>query len=225
VERSVTRAEGVPVRDDEESSDAGYSLIELIVAMTIFTIFIAVFLAAVVGLARGTTQARASSESAGGVMLVFQNIDRQVRYADAINFPGASSATGYRYIEFRTPASSMPTNETTCTQWRFLPDQKRIESRRWKDTPGSVATPWATKLATVISKPDATYPFALIPAAGPSKQQLQLSIDAGLASGSGKTSISTSFVARNSSDTSVSNTAGPDGQSVNRVCDRTDFRP
>jgi prepilin-type N-terminal cleavage/methylation domain-containing protein len=208
------------------SADQGFSLIELIVAMGIFTIFIAIFLTAVVSLARGTTQARVTAESSGGALIVFQNIDRQVRYADAINFPGEGISSGARYIEFRTPASSMATNVTTCTQWRYLPSKNRIESRRWDDTAGSTATPWATKLTTVIDKPGVGYPFTLVPAtASVTKQQLLLTLDAGTAGTSGATSIATTFVARNSSKDSVSNVAGPDGQSVTKVCDRMDFRP
>ena len=44
---------------------SGFSLIELIVAMTIFSIFIAVLLTAIVSLTRGATQARVSAESVG----------------------------------------------------------------------------------------------------------------------------------------------------------------
>lgn len=207
------------------SSQQGFSLVELVVAMGIFTIFIAIFLTAVVSLARGTTQARVTAESASGALTVFQNIDRQVRYADAINFPGVSPASHYRYIEFRTPASSMSTNLTTCTQWRYLPSENRIESRRWEDSSGSTPTPWATKLTFVIDKPGADYPFSLVPATTNTKQQLLLTLDAGVAGTSGSTSIATSFVARNSSDDSVSNVAGPDGQSATKVCNRTDLRP
>ena len=220
--RRVIRSRLRGVRRDP---GAGFSLIELIIAMGIFTIFIAVFLTAVVSLARATTQARVTAEASSGALLVFQNIDRQVRYADAINYPGVGAATDYRYVEFRTPASSMSTNVTTCTQWRYLPGKNRIESRRWADTAGSVPTPWSTKLTSVIYKADAGYPFTLVPATSTMKQQLLLTIDAGTAGTSGATSISTTFVARNSSDTSPSNAAGTGGQSLNPVCQRTDVRP
>jgi len=219
------RAVAARIRRGRRAGDSGFSLIELIVAMGIFTIFIAVFLTAVVSLTRATTQARVTAESASGALVVFQNIDRQVRYADSINYPGPGVATGGRYIEFRTPASSMATGLTTCTQWRYLPSKKRIEFRRWVDTAGSVASQWSTKLTNVIEKPDAGYPFALLPATSTAKQQLVLSLDAGTAGTSGATSISTTFVARNSSDGSPSNAVAGNGQSATPVCNRTDFRP
>jgi len=205
----------VEVRPDRSS--AGFSLIELIVAMSIFTIFTAVFLAAVVGLTRGTTQARVTAEATSGVLLVFQNIDRQVRYADAINFPGQSPATGYRYIEFRTPAASMPTNVTTCNQWRYLPDLNRIESRFWVDAPGAVPSAWSTKLTTAVSAPGVTYPFEMIPAVGTAKQQLKLTLTAGSSTVGATSMISTTYVARNSKN-SLTNAVGAGGQSATPVC-------
>ena len=214
-----------PDREQAHGNDAsGFSLIELIVAMSIFTIFIAVFLAAVVGLARGATQAQVRAEATTGVLQVFQNIDRQVRYADAINYPGLGLASGYRYIEFRTPASSSVTNKTTCTQWRYLPDLNRIESRQWEDSSGSVATNWNTKLTTVIDRPEVTYPFELIPAAGNARQELKLTIEAGNSSVAASSEIETTFVARNSkgSPTSI---VGAGGQSVSPVCQRAALRP
>jgi prepilin-type N-terminal cleavage/methylation domain-containing protein len=225
MERPVTAGTLRRRAAERQNTDSGLTLIEVVVAMVILSIFMSLFLGAVISLTRGTTQVRAAAESTSGTLLVFQNIDRQVRYADAINYPGPGLSTGYRYIEFRTPASSTPTNETTCNQWRYLPNLKRIETRRWIDTPGSVPTAWSTKLTNVIDTPVVTYPFAMQPAASENKQKLLLTIDAGLPGTAAPTAIETVFVARNSSPSSVTNTAGPDGQSVQMVCTRTGLRP
>ncbi|MCU1543335.1 MAG: hypothetical protein JWM50_1200 [Microbacteriaceae bacterium] len=208
-------------------STDGFSLIELVVAMGIFTIFIVLFLSAVIGLSRGTTQVKLTSESASSALIVFQNIDRQVRYADAINYPG--NGPGGRYIEFRTPASSAPTGITTCTQWRYVAADGIIESREWQDTPSSVKTPWATKITTTIATAGANYPFGMVPAVangGATKQQLVLTIDAGSAGLKAGASISTKFVARNSSTGSPSNVDdNGDGASDTPVCAPAGYRP
>ena len=206
--------------------ESGFSLMELIVAMGIFTIFIAIFLGAVVSLARGTSQARITAESTSGVLTVFQNLDRQIRYSDAINYPGVGPS-GYRYIEFRTPASSTVENVTKCTQWRFMPDKGRIESRSWPDGLATTATPWATKLTNVITVAGVNYPFGLTPATDVRKQTFLLTINAGTAGTAGGTDIATKFIARNSSLSSPSNAdANGDGVSDTPVCPRsTAVRP
>ncbi|TQL41920.1 prepilin-type N-terminal cleavage/methylation domain-containing protein [Homoserinimonas aerilata] len=200
-------------------TQAGFSLMELVVAMGIFSIFIAMFMAAVIGLTQGTTRAQLTAEASSGVLTVFQNFDRQVRYADAINFPG--DAGGATYIEFRTPAESAPSEVTTCTQWRFLPDEGRIESRSWPDVAGATPTAWATKLTTAIDTGAADYPFKMIPAStsGSARQQLVLTLEAGNADMDAGASMSTTFVARNSSAGSPGNLdANGDGRSDAPAC-------
>jgi len=205
-------------------SASGFSLIELVVAMGIFTIFIAVLLTAIVSLTKGATQSRATAESASGVLNVFQNIDRQVRYADAINYSGQSATTGYRYIEFRIPAASAPKGYTTCMQWRYRPADNRIESREWEDVTGSLASTWTTKVTSVVEDPAAPFPFTLVPGAGVIKQKLSLTLTAGDPSRSATSKISTVYVARNSADSPTS-LADANGQSATPVCQRTAVRP
>ena len=209
--------------------DSGFTLMELIVAMGIFTIFIALFLAAVVSLARGTVKAQLTTETASGISVVFQNIDRQVRYADSINFPG-TGPSGAVYIEFRTPAASTKENITRCTQWRFLVSQNRLESRQWNDVTGAVRPAWQTKLTNVIAVGGATYPFEMVPATltGTSKQQLVLTINAGNPNGVDKagSAVVTRFVARNSSLKSPSNSDSiTAGASNTPVCIAPGDRP
>lgn len=209
------------LRKQVATRDEGFSLIELIVAMGIFIIFVSLFLGAVVGLARGTTRAQVSAEATGGVIILFQNIDRQVRYADGINNPGTSS--GKTYVEFRTPAASAPSRVTTCTQWRYDPDKAIIESRTWDDTASSVAKPWSVKLTSVEPDAAAGYPFAMVPVgtAGSTKQQFVLTVRAGNSSAGAATNISSSFFAKNTHSGSPGNAVDAAGVSTNPVCQRT----
>jgi prepilin-type N-terminal cleavage/methylation domain-containing protein len=214
MEHTVTRR-----RIDRE--DDGFSLIELIVAMGIFMIFISLFLGAVVGLARGTSRAQVTAEATSSVIILFQNIDRQVRYADGINFQGTSA--GRTYIEFRTPAASSPSRVTTCTQWRYDPTKAIIESRTWPDTPSSIASPWSVKVSVVAPSTVPGYPFAMVPAGhlGSTKQEFILTVKAGNESTGGTTHMSTSFFAKNTNTGSPGNAANASGASVAPVCQRT----
>jgi len=195
-------------READASAQAGFSLIELLVSMMIFSIFVGLFLSAVVGLTRGTTRAKLTAETSSSVLLVFQNIDRQVRYADAITLPGnGSSGPRYRYVEFRTPAASTRDGVTKCTQWRFDSTNGTLASREWPATTFASATAWAQKVDTVIDTASTDYPFQLVRAAadGSTKQQLVLKIDAGNADAGAVSSISTTYIARNSSLASPTN--------------------
>lgn len=208
---------------DRSTDQHGFTLIEMVVAVGIFAVFTVLFITAVVGLTRGTTKAKSTAEASSAVLTVFQNMDRQVRYADAINFP-ADGANGARYIEFRLPASSAVTGVTTCVQWRFRPDKGIMETRQWTDGPSSIPSAWSTKITTAIFSSASGYPFQMVPAIGgdgTAKQQLILSINAGSVDGGGVAEMSTTFVARNSSTSTSTNSA-----SSAPVCSlTTGFRP
>ncbi len=186
-------------RVQNEGTDDGFSLTELIIAMLIFSIFITILLSSILGITRASNKAQVVAQTSSGVLSVFQTMDRQIRYADAINFQGAGPS-GAQYVEFRTPAASSPSGVAMCTQWRFVPSTQTIQSRTWTEsaTPG---TAWITNLTNVVNDGGSNYPFQLIPASaavGASLyQQLKLTVDAGNSPVSGA-SISTTFVARNS---------------------------
>jgi len=204
--------------------DDGYTLIELTISMFVFSILAAVVLSALIGLSRATSDAQARSVSASGIVSVTQSLDRQVRYADSVNYPGEGTASR-RYIEFRTPAASSPTGFTQCTQWRFLPADRRIETRTWQDGTAPTAS-WSTRMTEVVARAGVTYPFEMLPASpsGSLVQRLRITIEAGSARTGSESSLA--FVARNSSVQSPSNIdANVDGSSDSPICNPTGFRP
>ncbi|WP_159078208.1 PulJ/GspJ family protein [Salinibacterium hongtaonis] len=209
------------------SEQSGFTLIEMVVAVGIFAIFMSLFLSAVIGLTRGTTQAKLNAETSSEVLIVFRAMDRQVRYADAINFPGVGSS-GAKYVEFRTPSSSSVSGLTMCTQWRFTPAKGTMESRQWQDIAGATPSPWSVKTASMIDTAGANYPFKMAPATttGSARQQLVLTLNAGNPDANAVSEVSTTYVARNSSILSESNAdANGDGQSDHLICNRTGLRP
>lgn len=203
--RPVARRRGdeLPAAHDTER---GMTLIELMVAMSIFLIFMAMILGTTVTLAQNASRSQATSEASNFTLTVFGAFDRQVRYADAVNFPG-TGAGGSRYVEFRTPGASSVSGVTTCTQWRYSPSLGRLDSRTWSDLPSATVGAWSTKQNHVIDDGGAGYPFELKPASvsGSTMQQLVVTIHAGSASLDAGAAMSTSFVARNSSISSPSN--------------------
>ncbi len=208
------------------SSDRGLTLIELLVAMFVFSVVAAVFLTAATGLLRTTTDAESRSRTASAVVTVTLLLDRQVRYADSINLPGTGSG-GARYIEFRTPASSSLSGFAECTQWRFLPTEGRIESRSWRDSATPTLPTFTTRMTEVVDRGGVTYPFRMIPANPTDSlaQRLEFTVEAGSERTGSETQLA--YVARNSTVLSPGNLdANNDGQSDPPfVCRPTGARP
>ncbi len=185
--------------------DSGFSLVELLVAMLIFSVFLAIVISSVVSITRASTKVQTTARTTSQELVVFQRLDREVRYSDAINFPGVGATSGYMYIEFRIPASSTVNNVTLCTQWRYVQSTGSIQSRTWPDTATPTFSNWDTEMTNVYNDGGPTYPFMLTPATGTSgKQLLTLTLDSGNTGVKG-TAIQSVFIARNSSVQSPSN--------------------
>jgi prepilin-type N-terminal cleavage/methylation domain-containing protein len=203
---------------DSTRSDAGFTVIELMVAMLIFSIFAAILSTSILALSRGTSRIQVAAVSTSQELSVFSRLDHAIRYADGVNAQG-TGALGDSYFEFRTPSDSTPNNLTMCTQWRYDPSLGTIAMRQWQD--GSFATTqtnWDVLLRNVANDGGATYPFQFQPASPPNQllEEMTLTLDAGNSVVKGGL-ISSTFVARNSRSI-PSNPGGP-------ICPATGSRP
>lgn len=209
--------------------DAGMTLVELLVAMGIFTTVLAIFLGGLVVMTRGTVRADVIASSGDSVRLVVQRLERQVRYAEAVNLPG-QGASGAWYVEFRTGAAVSSSGAASCTQWRWDPSSQRLQTRTWRDAATATVPDWTTVITGVLADSADTarsYPFdvALATSAQP-RQRLTLRLTVGNETAETSVDSETTFVARNSSTSSVSNTdADGDGQSDTQVCVASAGRP
>ncbi len=214
-----------------DRGDEGMTLVELIVAIGIFTLVLVVFMGGVVMMTRGTVRADVTASSGDAVRLAFQRMERQVRYAESVNYPG-TGASGRRYVEFRTGAAVSSTGYAMCTQWRWDPSSGDLQSRTWRDVATPSVPAWATLITDVEDDDSYTarrYPFEVL-AANTSKnqprQRLVLRLTVGDESADARVSSESTFVARNSTTGSVSNTdADNDGQSDTQVCVAAVGRP
>ncbi|MGL4339452.1 MAG: PulJ/GspJ family protein [Rhodoglobus sp.] len=215
----------VPLSDDNadvnHDTESGFSLMELLVAVSIFTIFITIVLTTTVAIAQNATRTQLIAESTNSSLVVFGRLDRQARYADSINFPG-EGVSGSRYIEFRTPSTSSASGETMCTQWRYNPSAARLEWRQWvDDNPATLPSTFTTAMNNVIndtSKP--TYPFALLRADSTSMQRMTVSISSGNEFMDVGADVNSVFSARNSSASSSpsNDDFDADGESDDPIC-------
>lgn len=209
-----------------DGDDAGMSLVELIVAMGIFTFVIAVFMGGVVVMTKDAGRAAAVADSGDAALRVFQRMDRQVRYATSINGAGAGTTPGTYYVEYLMNAVQAG-QSPICTQWQYSSSARTIAVRSWTDVAPRTPTAWsivATNVRNDLSIPSEV-PFVFKPADPISlHQQLYVHLDIGHgpsgAAGKKGAGLDSVFVARNSSSESQSNVdASPaDGLSDNPVC-------
>jgi prepilin-type N-terminal cleavage/methylation domain-containing protein len=194
----MNRLTALRARRQSASADSGYTVIELMVALLIFSIFLAIVTTSILALTRAATKIQVAAVSTNQELAVFARFDHAIRYADAINLQG-TGASGDTYIEFRIPSDSTPNNQTMCTQWRYDPNLGTIASRQWQDGTFSTVTPWDVQLKNVANDGGANYPFQYQPPSPPNQLlgEMVLTVDAGNSVVKGA-AISSTYVARNS---------------------------
>ena len=130
--------------------DLGFSLIELMVTMTIMSIVLVVVIGAVTQIYSVVTSTEATSVGRDQLGNAFRRLDKELRYASWIAAPGK---VGTRwYLEYALP--------TGCRQLKY--DGGVITLAAW--TPPSTTPGTPTTLATDLSLIGTTAPFTLYPA-------------------------------------------------------------
>ncbi len=194
------------------------TLVELIVAMGIFTVVIAVFMSGVVVMTKDTARAQSVADAGDEVRRVFQRLDKEVRYASAINMPGTGTSGAY-YVEYLMTAVEAGT-QPTCIQWRYVPSSGTVQRRSWANVTAGVApSAWSTLASRVRNKLPAERPFVFTKAGSVNtNQQLRVFLDVGPGTNKGA-QLDSQFVARNT-DTSTTTNADVDnnGASDSPVC-------
>lgn len=195
--------------------DRGTSLTELLVGMGIMTVFMSIFLAAILMMTSTANKVDSTTISATQTNLAFLRLDKLVRYAGAISTPGVSTTPGSSgdwYVEMDVPPATVGAADT-CTQLRI--DSGQLQQRAWTMT-GSIAgtasswTPIASYVTNGAALPGSSdVPFSAptsSAAASTTFQRLQLT----LVSTAGATATSTNraqmtFTALNSDASLASN--------------------
>lgn len=201
-------------------SDGGMTLVELLVAMFIFSIVLAIVGTAMRSMIASTVRVNGTGEAVVDVDRVFNRLDKQVPYASAIN---AATQVGTRsYIEFRTDVEvgGFPPG---CWQYRLDSATGLLQVRRAPEATPAAVTAWSTIATEVQPRPDAAAdpPFSLVPSEdGGSfvdRQQLRVAIDV-TRTGAPPVTLDTSWVARNTNRETATNKFIPAGPRA-RVCE------
>lgn len=203
--------------------DSGLTLIELIVALGLFSLFLSLLVGGVVAFTRVTTEARLDAQTSSAVGIAMKRVERSARYANSINYAGVVS--GKSYVEWRVDAVSAPAGVTTCYQLRYLPTDGTIALRSWSASDAPSSATWSVILSGVRGAATTSYPFLTISAGANSNYQgLAMTVDAGQSSTAG-TSTSSTVYAKNTTPDSTANAMDASGQSRDKVCTGAGFRP
>ncbi len=200
----------------DRGDDRGTTLIEVIVAMSIFSVIITIFGVAVTQWTQSIVRGDAIADQTSAARTAFDFLDRQVPAASAVNYPVLSGSSWY--LEFRTDATS----PSTCTQWRLDTDTQLLQWRTWPTDTGVLGTPtaWRTAATGVVNSVDPSQkPFSMDKVDAQYAQQ-RLDMRLRLQQSTGPvTQSNATFTARNTSPTTQTDAdVNNDGVSDNEVC-------
>ena len=150
-----------PQSEDRAVGDDGLSLIELIVAMGVFSIVMTMFFTVLVVIQDNTTKATNRSISNDEVRLALQQIDREIRSGNVFQDPASETPAGmtmriYSQANFPTRPSGH-----RCVQWRIASQQ--LESRSWDVNWSSTGdiSPWRVVARHIVNDRAGVQAFTL----------------------------------------------------------------
>jgi prepilin-type N-terminal cleavage/methylation domain-containing protein len=167
--------------------DSGMSLVELLVATSLFGLIMALLTSAVVFMMKDERRQQGGTDTLTANRKIVQLFDKQVRYANAVMTPGTDAA-GNAYVVFRQGNQSGVNLQQTCYEWKLV--NGTLEQRTWLPTIGSpgaytalsswgaissgVAAQPSTPLFTLTTTNGATTPASPSPSPVPSREWLEL---------------------------------------------------
>jgi prepilin-type N-terminal cleavage/methylation domain-containing protein len=139
----------------------GFSLIELLVAMSIFAVLLAVVMSVIVAMNSSMVKTQGITDSARNGLLATEILDKELRYGDWINAPayGTTNTSDY-YLSFEALNS---TDVEQCYQWRVHTGGK-LQQRTWlsaNTTSVTTTSPAFTTVAVGVVNPTTVLPFSV----------------------------------------------------------------
>ena len=187
-------------------SEAGFTLLELMISVSLFAVLMAVIIPSFFELQGPALQVEGMGKAQSQVNGAFETLDHEIRYASTLNSQSALSASGDWYEEFE----STYTGSGVCTQLRYVNATGELDQRTWNENPTSNLSAW-DPLATGLQTALAASPFTFYPATGIEvRQRLGIALTATSATATQTISAPTSliFAAVDSSGSSASNDNG-----------------
>jgi type II secretory pathway pseudopilin PulG len=191
------------------SGDAGITLVEVVVAVSIMAVAMSIFTTGIVQIYRAENKTESASNAQSAVNLAFLRLDRELRYASDISSPGQYNLKNWR-VEY------LVTNSGTalCNQLQLDVDRNELQRRSWSQGTIDPTNPpaWARVAAGVRAPeaPDDVHPFVLNTSFAFKRLEVRLIATSG--SGATKSTAKTdvTFTAMNSTVSGTSTTPSTD---------------
>jgi prepilin-type N-terminal cleavage/methylation domain-containing protein len=187
----------------------GFTIIELLISMLLLAIVSTTFLAATNSIYSGIHKQQGITNAADGNRRALELLDKQVRYASAINAP-VTAADGNFYLEYQWSKSNGSTDTVTCSQWRLNPVTDVLQWRSWTSGTTPSPTPVFTTVDTaVVNNPATQPPFALLATNlnGVPMQYQELSLNLIASQDKGNVTTTSTLTALNTPNSGVPSTA------------------
>jgi prepilin-type N-terminal cleavage/methylation domain-containing protein len=194
---------------DQHRDDSGFTLTEVMVAMSIMAIFLALSTGALLSLYSATNKTQSIADAQQQLGLAFNRLDREIRYSSGISTPGYVGTDPY--VEFVSTYTGSP----VCTQLRLNLASQRLQQRTWTQGTATVTpTAWTTLASGVSST---AQPFTVNAADATLNFQrlaVGVTVTGGGVAASSTRDFSATFTALNTSLNTDSSTACSEGRSA-----------
>ena len=173
--------------------DAGFTLIDMMVAMTLMTIVMAIFTGAILRMYRVANNVDAKSVAQASINVAMQRLDREVRYAEGVSTPYL--VNNNQYVDMLSIQRVGVTTVQQCIQVRVVGGVLAQRTWTFKASPLNL-TAWVPLAKGLTSATPFTY---RPPNDSVGYQQLTVALASG--SGSSADSNTATFIALNSDRT------------------------
>jgi prepilin-type N-terminal cleavage/methylation domain-containing protein len=143
------------------TSERGFTLVELLVAMMIFGIVIVIFDAAIVSIQRAASSQDLRGQNNDQARLAIEQLDREIRSANYIYDPstetsralGGALTNGYalRIYGQSNASTRNPAPGYLCELWQIT-SSKELQVRTWPPFEPSQASAWTTVATGIVNR-------------------------------------------------------------------------
>jgi prepilin-type N-terminal cleavage/methylation domain-containing protein len=191
------------------ADDGGFTLTEVMVAMSILSIFLTLSTSAILSLYQTTNKTQSIADAQQQLGVAFNRLDRELRYSSGISTPGYVGEDPV--VEFLSTYTGNP----VCTQLRLDVSAQQLQQRTWTQSTATLTpSAWST-LANGVTSTSPPFKFS---AADATLNFQRLTVAATVTSGgvaaSSTRDFSATFTALNTSLNTDSSATCAEGRSV-----------